>query len=333
MKFLISLFFLLTVTSCVSFTPNPDGTLKPAMNGVYTLDMVACDNSSFGTGACLIKQGDALKGKLVKIKIPNTNDQSYPSSLEIISNECKLDITVPANPGSVISYDLFDLLGLPTLPQTCILNFVLNPRWENQDKLTVATYPMIGRILLLAVPNAATPVTLNAGLPFTSTGFDRGLQRTTTAMTTFASNFVVNTGGSIAGKVVVQGTADCGSFQQSTMYSAANPTVSIPNFPKSCVVLGTVLRLDKAGSLSFAFAVDVVPSAYQFLQLPGISNGILYLDPTVSAVEVNGQIYFGNHFDIQNEWLKGQYQIRQYTINGRSAWSLINNGSEVWTLQ
>jgi len=333
MKFLISIFFLITVTSCVSFTPNPDHTMRPAENGVYTLDMTACGKSSFGTGACLIKQGATLKGQIVKIKIPNTNDQSYPSSLEIISNECKLDITIPANPGSVISYDLFDLLGIQTLAQTCILNFVVNPRWEDQDKLTVATYPMIGRILLLAVPNAPTPIKLNSGLPFASIGFDRGLQKAATAMSTFASSFVVDTGGSIAGKVVVQGTKDCGTFQLSVPYSSANPTVTLPDFPKTCVVLGTVLRLDKAGSLSFAFAIDVLPSAYQFLQQPGITNGVLYLDQTVSAVEVNGQLFFGNHFDIQQEWLKGQYQIRQYTINGRSTWSLINNGSVVWTLQ
>lgn len=328
---ILSLLSVFVLTSCQTFKPVPDTSLPPAKNGVYTLELEACGNTSVGTVGCLVHSNE-IEGKWFKVKVPNTNDQDRLAQVRVVSRNCSVDILEQAKSGSSVNFQLKNLIGSSSLYDDCVFEIVVTPHWNDEEKFTIARHPLIGRFLLVRADKPVTSVKVGV---FSYNGVARVLQRNykATVVNNVTRVVTVNTQGSGDGRIVMSGCGKNLKFD----YTKANPQVELPLFSSTCELIGQVLPLDKPNDMEFVIAVDVVPSSYLFLALPGISddgsNIKLQLDPAVSLVDVNGRIYFGNNFKVKKKDVGGTYYVRQITIIGRQSISLVKDGVIQWTMQ
>ena len=323
--FLVLLSFILI--SCSSFKPTEDRTLIPSKNGVYTLESWACGVPFIGTSGCLLTSDDDLSKKYIKIVIPNTNNQGVNSSMQILSQNCNVQINRSVVPGDEIVFSLEDLIGESRLRYNCDLDIVIGPKWQNQDQYTIPVYPLLGRILLVLSDNRSTVVSLKPSYPYgLSGGFIKITQKSGVTLT---KKIIVNTQGSKAGRIFFVGCENLSTVD----YRTENPTIDIPIQKDSCKFVASILRLDVRGDLSFFGQIEVLPNLYVFLNTPKINNKELILDPVVPVSSIDGEAFFGNTRRLKPSELKGAHYLRQTTTNGRQSLSLIYNGIIKWTIQ
>lgn len=322
-----SLYALLAVVlfGCAVLVPKEDHATPAADLGVFTLESSACGNRGFGSSACLVKSGSPLEGKKIAVRVPNTNTDGSSSTVQLSSQECRVDRVVGGKPGTWVEFDLVELVG-PTLDVSCDIRIVVAPYWQNQSTLTFATHPMIGRILLLAVDHE--PNALMYASPFTEQPFARVTQRGKT-IPSFVRTVAVDSKGSAFGNLVLSG---CG-VDESTTYTTENPSVYIPIVDKSCVLFGTVQPIDANFVGSFAIAIDVVSDKYTSLRDPILDEESLESDPNASAVEAPGFLVSAGKYKLPKELKGASYELRQVSTAGRASLSFVKEGKLVWSLQ
>jgi hypothetical protein len=341
-KYIAALSFMLLV-ACSSFKPVEDPAQVPSNIGVYTVESNVCGVPFVGTGGCLIGPNDDLSKKMVHIKVPATNDQKKTATLQILSPACSVDIAEEVQAGEDVTYSVKDLVQQSHMSKDCDLSIVLIPAWEDQDTFQIRVYPLLGRIFLKMANHTPTQlVTIPVTAIMYTQGFIKISQRSGSntsakgnASDTFTTSFQINTQGSKAGRIVLVG---CNMELLSADYTQANPTISVPSQTVSCKFLGSVLRLDAPGDLSFMGAIDVFPSNYSLLARPSISmnsngTGTMSFDPLVSAFDVDGKFYPGHVLKAKKEEIVGSHLVREITTNGRQATMLVKNGVIKWILQ
>jgi hypothetical protein len=304
-----------------------------------------CGVPFVGTAGCLIGPNDDLSKKMVHIKIPATNDQNKTANLQIVSPNCSVEVAEEVAVGSDVAYSVKDLIQQNHMDKDCDLDITLVPKWEDQESFTIRVYPMIGRVRLKLANHAPTGLVGFPASPITySQGYIKISQRAVSsdelalrhnASDTFITSFQIDTKGSKAGRIVLVG---CNMELLSVNYQKANPIIAVPKQVESCQFLGSVLRLDAPGDLSFAGGIDVIPTNYTLLAIPSITmnsdgGATVTFDPSVSAIDLDGKFYAGNTFNPSSDKVKGTHYVREITTNGRMATMLVKNGVVQWILQ
>lgn len=323
-KFGLFLVFL-TLLGCTMLSPKDDEAVPAADLKVLTLESSACGNRGFGTSACLVKRGTDLSGQKIAVRVPNTNTQNQSSTIQISSQECRVDRVVGGKSGQWIEFDLAELIGV-NLKDSCDIRIVVAPYWQNQDSATFDTHPMLGRILVLAVDFDPAPLTY--GSPFSGQSFARVTQRGNT-MPAMVRSVTVDSKGSVAGSLAVSG---CGQSYHTT-YEAENPTVEIPLVTESCVLFGTLQPLDAPNDGSFAIAIDVVADRYTSLRDPILDEEYAESDPDASSFEAPGLLVSAGKYKLPKELKGATYEIRQTSTAGRASLSFVKDGKIQWSLQ
>lgn len=342
-KYIVGLLLVTIFAACSSFKPVQDPSQVPSNLGVYTVETNVCGVPYVGTAGCLIGPNDDLSKKMVHIMIPATNDQKRTATLQILSPACSVDIAEEVQVGTDVSYSVKELIQASHMSKDCDLSIVLIPAWEDQDSFTIKVYPQLGRVFLKMANHKPTQLVASPSTAIMySQGFIKISQRSGSgafakgnASDTFTTAFQINTQGSKAGRVVLVG---CNMELLSVDYRAVNPIINVPAQTVSCKFLGSVLRLDAPGDLSFMGAIDVFPSNYSLLARPSISmesdgSGTMSMDPLISAFDVDGKFYPGHVLNAKKGEIAGTHYVREITTNGRQATMLIKNGVIKWILQ
>lgn len=324
--FMRILLILLLITGCKTpYKPSPDAASPPYSIGYRSLEVESCGYRNLGTTACIVDRFTSLNDITLKVRVPNTNNQGRLAQLLIYSENCSLNEVFQVDSGNELVFNAKQLLGRELLTNNCVINIVATPQWNDQDKLTVATYPITGSIILLTSDSIPTSLTSDQFNPYPT----RGALVYKSRPGIVDSWFVPNTGSSKAGRVIATGC-----MEKVVDYRESNPQITISSFPDSCYWLGKILRLDARPDLSFAVLFQKTPKEFTKLALPVIKEDkgkyVVFADPAVSSLEIAGQLYLSNKAVVDPI---SEFYIRQVTIIGRQALSYVKNGVVQWTLQ
>jgi len=308
---------LLLGGSCATLEPLADPKPSPKSLGVYAMEIEACGELGVDTSACVFTQTEVPSGE-VRIRVPRTNTTETVAQLELVSAECNYEESFSAFPGETVAIKVADILKPG---KSCSLQVVLNVVWDRQATFTFPVTPLVGRVLLLTLEHPLTEVG-SATLGFKHSNELAAAQS--------GPDFTVDTQGSSFGQVLYFG---CGLSSPVTVsYSTPNPVVSLPKLLSSCILFGTVQRLDRPGSLSFAIARTLVPGTYERLVPPTLTLRVGQSDPFASAVDVGAMVTRGGKFRIPKSLASLEYNVRQVTTSGRFSISHIKNGAVEWSL-